>query len=58
MSFQINQISIINLDENDPYHDLSNNILSGYQVRLDVNMNHPQAPTLESIFLPDNQTLQ
>ncbi|CAG8855031.1 42265_t:CDS:1, partial [Gigaspora margarita] len=40
--------------KNDPYHDLSNNILLGYQVQLDVNMNHSQAPTLASAFLLDN----
>ncbi|CAG8804030.1 201_t:CDS:2, partial [Racocetra fulgida] len=40
------QITIVDLDENDTYHDLCNDVLMGYQVRLNVNANHPRAPTL------------
>ncbi|CAG8461907.1 21803_t:CDS:2 [Dentiscutata erythropus] len=50
MSLPVNQISIIDLDENNSYHDLCNDIFSGYQVRLDINANHPRAPTLASAF--------
>ncbi|CAG8745415.1 35601_t:CDS:1 [Gigaspora margarita] len=46
MSLPITLITITDLDESDPYYDLWNNVLSGYQTHVNINTNHLQAPTL------------
>ncbi|CAG8710848.1 36656_t:CDS:1, partial [Racocetra persica] len=51
MSLPITHLSIVDLDENDPYYYLCNDVLLEYQTRINVNFNHPRAPT----FLTENQ---
>ncbi|CAG8593813.1 15944_t:CDS:2 [Dentiscutata erythropus] len=50
MSLPIAQISLVDLDEDNPYFDLQNDLFSSYQARLNVNANYPRVPT----FLSDN----
>ncbi|CAG8447118.1 15142_t:CDS:2 [Dentiscutata erythropus] len=52
---KVTQISVVDLDEDDPYYDLSNDIFSGYQTRININANHPRAPILTHTFLSENQ---
>ncbi|CAG8467906.1 7056_t:CDS:2 [Scutellospora calospora] len=46
MSLQVTQLSIVDLDENDPYYDLYNDIFLDYQTHINVNANHPAFPHL------------